>query len=58
MNIGHLTEQHLDAVAAKHGAKWTDEYRRKFAALVEDVKNYNPPLPAGYERKTNEGIKR
>ncbi len=45
MQIGQLTEQHLDAIAAKHGAKWSEDYRRRFAAMVEDVKNYKPGDP-------------
>jgi hypothetical protein len=52
MNIGHLTEQYLDAIVAKHGAKWSEDYRRRFAAMVAEVKRHRPPDP--WTQKTKE----
>lgn len=39
MNIGHLTDQHLDAVAEKHSAAWAEDYRRRFAEMAASVKS-------------------
>lgn len=48
MNIADATEQCLDGIMEKHGHKWREDYRKQFAAMVEDVKAYTPIAPVSH----------
>lgn len=46
-SLNDFTEQFLDGIVEKHSQKWREDYRRRFAAMVADVKA--TPIP---EHKT------